>query len=193
MAPSHLPFRSSSGVPLEPVPPDRMRLRWQAAQFQEETLMMTKENTHPNKKFMADLERAGVDVTSGIARQALDDFRRGVSADQAIATAVSRQNTAMQLWVSTALEPWCNRHGITLEQGLSIAFDDSPFNPKTKKDDLPTMRNLFEWNGQQNTFAWRLMNDMRAQTAKLPAAEEDPSYCCEPEPVEQMASEVPRT
>ena len=64
---------------------------------------------------------------------------------------------ARELWISTALDPWCKRHGLTRKQGLSVAFDDSTFDPKNPEKDQVTLGSLFAWSGQQNDFASYLM------------------------------------
>lgn len=44
------------------------------------------------------------------------------------------------------------RHGITREQGLSIASNDSDYNPNDPSKMLVTFADLFSWGGQQNDF-----------------------------------------
>ena len=67
-------------------------------------------------------------------------------------TMVSREDAARQMWIDTALQPWCDRHGLTQQQALSVLFDDSAFNPVTRKDDLVTAQTVFSWGGQVPDF-----------------------------------------
>jgi hypothetical protein len=102
--------------------------------------------------FRAKLEGAGIASSNTRAHRALDAFRDGVPEEKCIAEAVRLETKAREMWLSVALDPWCKRHGITREQGLSIAFADHTYNPANPSKDLVTMKDLFAWAGQQNDF-----------------------------------------
>lgn len=111
---------------------------------------------HPSE-LQDKLTEAHVSITSPRAHRAMDKFKSGFTLDSCVSEAAEHEAKARSEWVDTALDPWCARHGITREQGLSIALNDGPFNPVTHKDDLPTMKDLLAWSGQQNDFTTYLM------------------------------------
>lgn len=96
-------------------------------------------------------------------RQVIDE---GQSAKEALSDMVKFEDRARQEWVERSLQPWCDRHGLTLKQGLSVLFDDHPYNPEDPSKDIVTKESVFGWGGQQNDFAYRLMDDMKQAVAK---------------------------
>ena len=101
----------------------------------------------------AALTDARISLTSPRAHRATSLFKDGESMQSVVKTAVAHEASARQLWIQTALDPWCERHGLTRTQGLSVAFQDSPFDPKNPSKDRVTLKSLFGWSGQQNDFA----------------------------------------
>ena len=102
-------------------------------------------------------------------RQVMEEGR---PAAEALEDMVRFEDRAREMWVSHALQPWCNRHGLTLQQGLSVLFDDGAFNPKDPGKDLVTRDSVFGWSGQQNNFFPRLMADLtQAGTAASAVAQ----------------------
>jgi len=92
-------------------------------------------------------------------RKVIDE---GCPAKKALTDMVKFEDRARQDWVDHCLQPWCDRHGLTLKQGLSVLFDDDSFNPADPSKDRVTRRDVLGWSGQQNDFALRLMADMKA-------------------------------
>lgn len=115
--------------------------------------------------FKRQLEAAGLSLSNPRSHQAMDAYKNGAFAADCIAVAEKQEASARQSWLETAVDPWCQRHGITREQALSIAFDDGAFNPANPKKDQVTLRDLFAWGGQQNDFAMRVRKDARMKTA----------------------------
>lgn len=111
------------------------------------------------EEFSARLTGARISLSSPRAHRATEEFKDGADADSCIEEAVAHEASARNMWIETALDPWCKRHGITREQGLSIAFNDDSFNPQNPEKDLVTRERLFAWGGQQNDFAFWLMQD----------------------------------
>ena len=123
-------------------------------------------------KFQAQIEAAGLSLTSTRSNAAMLQFKNGDEAASCLEKAVKREEVARQSWIDNALDPWCKRHGISREQALSIAFDDGSFDPQNPSKDRVTMKSLFEWGGQQNDFAGYLMrNSKLAYDTKQIAAE----------------------
>lgn len=113
--------------------------------------------------FRAALTRLGISLSSPRAHSAMSDyFERASRIEVAVLLdrAFTHERAAREKWVDECLAPWCERHGITLQQGLSIAFDDGEFDPQNPKQPLPTMKSLFAWTGQQNDFAARLQLEL---------------------------------
>ena len=73
------------------------------------------------------------------------------------------------MWVEHALGPWCARHGLTLEQGLSVVFRDESYNPQDPSKDLVTRQTVLDWNGQQNDFALAMMASLNMDASTHPA------------------------
>jgi hypothetical protein len=127
--------------------------------------------------FRALLAAAGLSISSPRANSAMAEFNDEsnlLSQEDLVAIAVKYEAVARQSWIDTALEPWCKRHGITFEQGLSILARDDAYNPKPPHTDLVTFKSLFEWSGQQNDFAEHLLREIKdAAAAKKEDAIED--------------------
>ncbi len=84
-----------------------------------------------------------------------------ITPQQAYINTIEREEKAQEFYVEQSLKPWADRHGLTLKQAVSIAFNDHEFNPETKKDDLPSYRGLFWASGAQNSFLLRLQKDLQ--------------------------------
>lgn len=120
------------------------------------------------KLFFEVIESLGVDLSGPRARQAFDNFIDGDDSTEAILLKmVEFENKARQSWIDTALKPWCDRHQLTLKQGLSVLFDDNAFNPQTRCDDLVSRERVLGWSGQQDCFAHRLMAEIDQQEKNL--------------------------
>jgi hypothetical protein len=143
------------------------------------------------QQFLEELRAARIEPSSPRAHRAVTLFKDGVPAQDAIAQAVQDEDRARQAWVDAALKPWCDRHGISLEQGLSIAFFEN-----IEADASPTMADLFKWSGQQNAFALRLMADIRLARSQAEQAGkvEIPAYAlADPDRVEaEFVHDSPR-
>lgn len=114
------------------------------------------------------LTRLGISLSSPRAHQVARDMEdtRGCNDVAALLTrAVELERAAREDWVACALRPWCERHGLTLRQGLSVLFDDGSFNPDSPDKDRVTAKDLFAWGGAQNDFAGRLMNELANEPA----------------------------
>ncbi|MBY0466242.1 MAG: hypothetical protein K2W33_14995 [Burkholderiales bacterium] len=126
----------------------------------------------------AQIDAATAEQKKALLRLAADDLRinrssprfhtayrqvieEGRSAKDALSDMVRFEDRARQEWVDRSLQPWCDRHGLTLKQGLSVLFDDHPYNLKDPSE-LVTQRSVLAWSGQQNDFSFRLMEDMKA-------------------------------
>lgn len=103
------------------------------------------------------LGAAHISLSSPRAHSAMRDFKDGLSLEDSLKRAVEDELKARDIWIATALDPWCTRHGLTRAQGLSVAFDDSEFDPCHPEKPRPNMANLFQWGGQQNDFALELL------------------------------------
>lgn len=69
------------------------------------------------------------------------------------------------MWISSALDPWAKRHGLTRAQALSVAFDDAAFNAANPRRDQVTLKDLYAWSGQEHGFAAYLMGEARDEPA----------------------------
>ena len=127
----------------------------------------------------AQIDAATTEQKKALMRLAADDLRvslsstrfhsayrkvidEGWSAKDALTDMVNFEDRARQEWVDRSLQPWCDRHGLTLKQGLSVLFDDHSYNPEDPSKEIVTKESVFGWAGQQNDFAHRLMDDMKA-------------------------------
>lgn len=120
--------------------------------------------------FKAHLEAARITLSSPRAHRALGEYLDGGDLKTCIAEAVRHEATARNQWIESALDPWCQRHGITREQAISIVFNDDSFNPENPQKDLVTRESILGWSGQQNAFAMWLMAE--AKMAATPVHEE---------------------
>ena len=114
------------------------------------------------------LTRLGISLSSPRAHQVargVEEARDGKDVAALLARAVEQERAAREDWVARALRPWCERHGLTLRQGLSVLFDDGSFNPESPEKDRVTAKDVFAWGGQQNDFAARLMNELANEPA----------------------------
>lgn len=110
-------------------------------------------------EFSRMLTEARVGTTSPRGHSAMRQFKEGADAKECVELAVKNESQARELWITNALDPWCERHGLTRGQALSIAFDDSSFNPRNPEKDQVTLNTLFAWAGQQNDFAAYLVDE----------------------------------
>lgn len=103
---------------------------------------------------------------------------RQLEQDEAIAGGVKQETDSRNAWIATELDPWCERHGLTRAQALSVAFDDQPFDERNPERDRATLKSLHSWAGQEQGFAGHLIKagkadvegqamDLRVQAARL--------------------------
>ena len=111
------------------------------------------------------LEQSGIGRANPRARFALQDFKDGLDFEECAARAVRHEATAREMWITSALDPWAKRHGLTRAQALSVAFDDSAFNPADPQRDQVTLKDLYAWSGQEHGFATFLMREGRDEAA----------------------------
>ena len=114
------------------------------------------------------LTRLGISLSSPRAHQVardMEDTRDCQDVAALLTRAVELERAAREDWLARALRPWCERHGLTLRQGLSVLFDDGAFNPDSPSKDRVTAKDMFAWGGAQNDFASRLMNELANETA----------------------------
>jgi hypothetical protein len=90
----------------------------------------------------------------------MEDTRDCQDVAALLTRAVELERAAREDWLARALRPWCERHGLTLRQGLSVLFDDGALNPDSPSKDRVTAKDMFAWGGAQNDFASRLMNEL---------------------------------
>lgn len=107
------------------------------------------------------LEQSGIGRANPRAHSAVRDFEEGLDLEEAAARAVRHEAAAREMWITTALDPWAKRHGLTRAQALSVAFDDSAFNPVNPQRDQVTLKDLYAWSGQEHGFAAYLMGEGR--------------------------------
>lgn len=105
------------------------------------------------------LQESGIFQSSPRAHSAIRDFKDGLDLEEAAARAVRHEAASRELWISNALDPWARRHGLTRAQALSVAFDDSSFNPTNPQRDQVTLKDLYGWSGQEHGFAAYLMGE----------------------------------
>ena len=117
---------------------------------------MTQEMTYP--ELVAALRNAG--IHSARMTHALHKHEDGKVASVCLSEAIEAERKARQFWIDRALAPWCERHGLSLRQGLSVLFEDHPFNPQNRDKPLPTRESIFAWSGQQNGFALSLIAEL---------------------------------
>ena len=109
------------------------------------------------------LEQSGIGRSNPRAHSAVRDFDEGIDFEEAAARAVRHEAAARETWIASALDPWAKRHGLTRAQALSVAFDDSPFNPANPQRDQVTLKDLYAWSGQEHGFAAYLMGEGREE------------------------------
>lgn len=107
------------------------------------------------------LEQSGIDWTNPRAHGAIRDFEEGLDLEESAARAVRHEAASREMWIANALDPWAKRHGLTCAQALSVAFDDSAFNPANPERDQVTLKDLYGWSGQEHGFAAYLMGEGR--------------------------------
>jgi hypothetical protein len=111
------------------------------------------------------LEESGIGRSNPRAHSAIRDFKDGLDLEECAARAVRHEAAAREMWISNALDPWAKRHGLTRAQALSIAFDDSAFNPANPQRDQVMLKDLYGWSGQEHGFAAYLMGEGRDEVA----------------------------
>lgn len=117
---------------------------------------MEQEMTYP--ELVTALRNAG--VHSARMTHALQEHDDGKVASACLAEAVAAERRARQFWIDQSLAPWCERHGLSLRQGLSVLFEDDSFNRENPDKPLPTRESIFAWSGQQNGFALSLIAEL---------------------------------
>ncbi|CAN7769819.1 hypothetical protein LJR290_007465 [Variovorax sp. LjRoot290] len=122
--------------------------------------MMTR-TQHEIEALQERLAESGIGRTNPRTHSAVRDFQEGVDLEECAARAVRHEAAARETWITTWLDPWAARHGLTRAQALSVAFDDSPFNPANPSRDQVTLRDAHAWNGQEHSFASYLMGEGR--------------------------------
>jgi hypothetical protein len=118
---------------------------------------------HEVEALFCRLEESGIGRANPRAHSAIRDFKEGLDFEECAARAVRHEAAARESWISNWLEPWAARHGLTRAQALSVAFDDSPFNPADPSRDYVTLRDAYAWSGQEHGFATYLMSEIRMQ------------------------------
>lgn len=111
------------------------------------------------------LEQSGIGRANPRARSAVNDLKEGLDFEECAARAVRHEASAREMWMTSALDPWAKRHGLTRAQALSVAFDDSPFNPANPQRDQVTLKDLYAWSGQEHGFAAYLIGEGRDDAA----------------------------
>jgi hypothetical protein len=109
------------------------------------------------------LEESGIGRANPRAHSAIRDFKEGLDLEECAARAVRHEAAARESWIANWLDPWAARHGLTRAQALSVAFDDSPFNPADPSRDQVSLRDAYAWSGQEHGFATYLMSEIRMQ------------------------------
>lgn len=113
------------------------------------------------------LYKLHINLSSPRTHSATRRFEDGESVHVILHDAVQNECNARLMWFSQ-LEQWCNRHKITIEQGLSVLFDDDSFDPNNHSTDRVTKRTMFEWSGQQNDFAPRVLAEVLLYEKTVP-------------------------
>lgn len=129
------------------------------------------------ESFSVMLEAAHVSRSNRLAHNAMDNYKAGGDALTLVNTAAALETQNRTYWLNTCLDPWCKRHGLTWEQALSVAFDDSPFDPANPQKDRVTIKDLFWGGGQQNDFSSFLMRpsaNRAAAPSPAPAVQAQP-------------------
>jgi hypothetical protein len=96
------------------------------------------------------LEMAYIARSNRLAHRALDHYQRGGDAQTCVNVAAAQETNNRISWITSYLDPWCQRHGLTREQGLSVTFDDGPYNPANPKQDQITMPDVLMGQGQHH-------------------------------------------
>lgn len=129
---------------------------------------MTITDPKAQRELAARLEEAGLALSNPRSLRAIRDFKDGVAADECVATALAHETAARAMWREKAFEPWRLRHGLTVQQALSVAFEDGPYDALDPSRDRPTVNSLFAWSGQQHDFAAALRAELKAESAAKP-------------------------
>ena len=125
---------------------------------------MTK-TVHEIEALYGRLAESGIGRSNPRAHSAVRDFKDGLELEECAARAVRHEAASREMWISNWLDPWAARHGLTRAQALSVAFDDSSFNPANPACDQVTLRDAHAWNGQEHGFAAHLMREGRDEAA----------------------------
>ncbi|PNG48845.1 MULTISPECIES: hypothetical protein [unclassified Variovorax] len=123
------------------------------------------------------LEQSGIGRTNPRAHSAVRDFEEGLDLEESAARAVRHEAASREMWISSALDPWAKRHGLTRAQALSVAFDDSAFNPANPQRDQVTQENLRHVHvqgdlgfGRRHVWLCRRAGEVHRQPLKALAA-----------------------
>ena len=119
------------------------------AEFKTKAITKTPEDL---EAFRAQLTLARISLSSPRTHSAMEKFKASAPSELCVKEAVRRESHARNMWIATTLDPWCKRHGITGEQGLSIALKDEAYNRENPLKELVSFKHLFGWGGQQNDF-----------------------------------------
>lgn len=99
--------------------------------------------------------------------QAKGMIEDGVSVAEATAKVIEFEKSAYNMWLDVHVRPWCARHRISLEQCMSVVFDDSPYNPENPSKDLVTIDKIRTWSGQEGAFYLRLVDELKSKSRSL--------------------------
>lgn len=114
------------------------------------------------------LAAAGLSRSNPRSQRAMRALKDGQSVDDCLVDAVKHESDARAMWVEAAFDPWRQRHGLSLEQALSVAFGDDSFNLANPSREIPTVNGLDAWPGQQHDFAAALRRQVEAEKAQRP-------------------------
>lgn len=97
---------------------------------------MTTTRTPPEVEALFErLAESGIGRSNPRSHAALAAFKSGLELEECAARAVRHEASAREAWISSALDPWAKRHGLTRAQAPSVALDDSASNPVNPRRD----------------------------------------------------------
>lgn len=105
--------------------------------------------------------------------QAVRRLKDGMPYQEVVERAHADEAQSRDMWLDKAMLPWCKRHGLSLEQGLSVVFNDHAYNPDNPERDQVILRDLM-WNGQGQDFAVYLQRQMALDAATNETSEPTP-------------------
>lgn len=135
-------------------------------------------------------KRFGIERTSPRAALALSQFREGLDLNLCLENANKAELAARELWRERSLKPFCEKHGITEAQAISIAFQDSVYSRDRPHEKQVCLGDL-SWGGQGEAFAMQLArnrNELLGYEVELVRSDEGNVRVCNPgEPAEFFA------